>query len=100
MAKDLEDRVRSLESKVLLATGAAVVLAVWVGVTNFYTIPKTIDDSLKSNAAKEALEKINGLVQSAQKSSDQIAQIEKSGASIQIGGVCFRPRVIFRCTVG
>jgi hypothetical protein len=95
--KDLEGRVRSIEKIMWTATGALSMLAVWVGAETLFYIPAAINKIPTTVAAQEAVDKINGLLQSAQDSSHQITQLEKNGTTILIGGVCFRPRVIYRC---
>jgi hypothetical protein len=54
----LGGRVTSLENKILLATGAALVLAAWLGVTTFFTIPNAVRDVMKDLAAKKASDDI------------------------------------------
>jgi hypothetical protein len=92
----LEKRVRSLENKVWLAIGAAAVFAVWLGVTNAYTIPKAALDAMSGSAAKQAGDQIQVLLNQAQADAKAIGSLA-SEKKLTLGGTCFEPRVLYRC---
>ena len=96
--KGLEGRVRSLENKVWLAIGAAAIFAVWLGVTNAYTIPKAALDAISSSAARQASDQIETLLNQTQSNAKKVASLA-SEKKFTLGGTCFEPRILYRCAV-
>jgi hypothetical protein len=94
--KALGERISKLEGKIMLATGAGLVLAAWLGVTTFYTIPTAARDVLKNTAAQAAENDIAALLAKAKADGNAIAQLS-AGGTITIAGVCFKPRSLIRC---
>jgi hypothetical protein len=93
---DLNRRVSSLESKFWVRVGAAVILAVWLGVTDFKSIPDAVHNELESSAAKTAENELTVLLEKAKAKEANISKVNGDGA-ITISGLCFNPHTMYRC---
>lgn len=72
---NIEERIRSLENKVWLVVGAGSVLAVWLGVTTFVSIPDAVQNALTTKAAKQSLAQIESLRENSLANSKKIDAI-------------------------
>ncbi len=89
----MEGRLRALENKLWLAYGGAAVIAIWLGVTSIWVIPKLVNET----AAGKANDEIQALLAQARKSAEQVNHLGQDG-TVTIGGTCFRPHDLVRCS--